>query len=166
MRTQMDGNVGARLFSLDNLRIYLTVLVIVHYVTLAYGGAGSWAVRDPGVDDISPIFLSYFNAVNQTYFMSAFFLLAGYFTPSALQRKGGGKFFVDRLIRLGIPILIYTTLIINLNQMLLFALHVLFMPVGIPTMFKFFIVSLIAVPLCFGLALLIRRIPYAKQVLG
>jgi surface polysaccharide O-acyltransferase-like enzyme len=56
--------------------------------------------------------------VNQTYFMSAFFRLAGYVTPSVLQRKDAGKFFVDRLIRLGIPILIYTTLIINLNQVL------------------------------------------------
>jgi len=59
---------------------------------------------------------------------------------------------------------VFTVYIIH--QTLLFALHVLFMPVGIPTTLKVLVVSLIAVPLCFGLALLIRRIPYAKQVLG
>lgn len=118
MKTQVDAKAGARLFYLDNLRIYLTLLVIVHHATLAYGGGGSWDVKDPGVDSISPILLTYFTAVNQTYFMSAFFLLAGYFTPGPLQRKGAGQFLKDRLIRLGIPLLVYSTLIVNLNQVL------------------------------------------------
>ena len=47
--------------------------------------------------------------------MSAFFLLAGYFTPRSLEKKGSGSFLIDRLIRLGIPLLVYSTLIINLN---------------------------------------------------
>jgi glucan biosynthesis protein C len=100
-----------RLFYLDNLRIYLTVLVILHHAALAYGGAGNWDVQDPAVDDISPIFLVFFNALNQSYFMSAFFLLAGYFTPRSLESKGPRQFLLDRLIRLGIPILVYTTII-------------------------------------------------------
>ena len=36
-----------RLFYLDNLRIYLTILVILHHAALAYGGAGNWDVIDP-----------------------------------------------------------------------------------------------------------------------
>ena len=118
MKTQLDAKPGARLFYLDNLRVYLTVLVILHHASIAYGGGGAWAVKDPGMDELSPIFLTYFTVVNQTYFMSAFFLLAGYFTPYALERKGAGYFLKDRLIRLGIPILVYSTLIFNLNQVL------------------------------------------------
>jgi len=38
--------------------------------------------------------------------------------------------------------------------------------VAIPTLLKFVLVSLIAVPACFALAGLIRRIPYADRVLG
>jgi surface polysaccharide O-acyltransferase-like enzyme len=102
-----------RLYYLDNLRIYLTVLVILHHAALAYGGSGNWGVDDPAVDEISPIFLTFFNAVNQSYFMSAFFLLAGYFTPRSLEKKGPKRFLIDRLIRLGIPILVYTTIILN-----------------------------------------------------
>jgi glucans biosynthesis protein C len=104
---------------LDNLRIYLTITVIFHHGALAYGGAGNWGVIDPATDSISPIFLGFFNALNQSYFMSAFFLLAGYFTPRSLETKGVKHFLMDRLIRLGIPILVYTTLILNLNAYML-----------------------------------------------
>jgi surface polysaccharide O-acyltransferase-like enzyme len=118
MKAQKDRKSGSRLFYLDNLRIYLTILVIIQHAAIAYGGSGDWAVKDPSVDELSPIFLIFFTAVNQTYFMSAFFLLAGYFTPRSLERKGARVFFRDRLIRLGVPILVYSTLIFNLNQVL------------------------------------------------
>jgi glucan biosynthesis protein C len=115
MTEQTSTKPRTRLFYLDNLRTYLTILVILHHAALAYGGAGNWDVKDPMVDDISPIFLTFFNALNQSYFMSAFFLLAGYFTPRSLEGKGPTQFLIDRLIRLGIPILVYTTIIRNFN---------------------------------------------------
>ena len=45
----MNEKPGSRLFYLDNLRIYLTILVILHHAAIAYGGNGDWAVKDPGV---------------------------------------------------------------------------------------------------------------------
>jgi len=39
--------------------------------------------------------------------MGALFLLAGYFTPGSFDRKGTGSFLKGRLIRLGIPLLIW-----------------------------------------------------------
>jgi len=112
-----------RVYYFDNLRIYLTVLVIFHHAALAFGGMGDWGVKDPAVDDISPIFLLFFNAINQTYFMSAFFLLAGYFTPPAFERKGSILLLKDRLIRLGIPLAIYTTVIVNVTNYMLTVYH-------------------------------------------
>lgn len=70
------------------------------------------------MDELSPIFLTFFTAVNQSYFMSIFFLLAGYFTPGSFEKKGAGAFLRERLIRLGIPLVVYTTLIINFNQLI------------------------------------------------
>ncbi len=119
MAEQASAKPRTRVFYLDNLRIYLTILVILHHAALAYGGAGNWGVKDPAVDDISPIFLVFFNAVNQTYFMSAFFLLAGYFTPRSFESKGSKQFLIDRLIRLGIPIVIYTTILVSINEYIL-----------------------------------------------
>lgn len=115
VQTKQDSKSKVRMFFLDNLRIFLTILVILHHTAIAYGGAGDWMIKDPMVDEISPIFLTFFNAINQSFFMSVFFILAGYFTPHSLEKKGIKQFLVDRLIRLGIPLLVYTTLIVNLN---------------------------------------------------
>jgi hypothetical protein len=59
---------------------------------------------------------------------------------------------------------VYTVYIIH--QTVLFVFNILFLQVDIPTIIKFPIVSLIAIPVCFGLAVLIRKIPYADRVLG
>jgi surface polysaccharide O-acyltransferase-like enzyme len=120
-----------RMNYLDNLRIYLTILLIFHHATLAYGGSGDWGIRDMITDELSPILFSVFNALNQSYFMTAFFLLAGFFTPRSLERKGARTFLLDRIIRLGIPILVYTTLIANLNDYLITKFHL-----GVPFQFR------------------------------
>ena len=116
-------NMSNRQLYLDNLRIYLTILVILHHASLTYGGSGDWVgdgnLVDPAVDAISSFLFPIFNVINQSYFMSAFFLLAGYFTPRSFDRKGSWHFLKDRLTRLGIPILIYTTIIININAYML-----------------------------------------------
>ena len=39
--------------------------------------------------------------------MGFFFLLAGYFTPASLERKGYGRFIGDRFLRLGMPLLAF-----------------------------------------------------------
>jgi glucan biosynthesis protein C len=49
-----------------------------------------------------------FALFNQAWFMGAFFLIAGYFTPGSFDRKGSGSFLKDRLLRLGIPLIIFT----------------------------------------------------------
>jgi hypothetical protein len=52
-----------------------------------------------------------FSAINGPYVLGFFYLIAGYFTPGAYDRKGPGPFFKTRIIRLGIPLLIYVFLI-------------------------------------------------------
>jgi fucose 4-O-acetylase-like acetyltransferase len=115
MKAGTKVETRSRLSYLDNLRIGLTILVILHHTAIAYGGTGGWGVKDPAVDPISPIFLTIFNALNQSYFMTAFFLVSGYFAPRSYDRKGARSFLSSRLVRFGIPILIYTTLVININ---------------------------------------------------
>ncbi len=94
----------ARNYFIDHLRIVLTVLVVFHHAANTYGAVGGWywrAVEAPSL----PLIL--FGTVNQAFFMGFFFLLAGYFTPPAFDRKGGAQFFADRAVRLGIPLLFY-----------------------------------------------------------
>ena len=100
-----------RIFYIDNIRLFLTILVILHHVAVAYGGIGGWPLKEDPTDAISPIILTLFNAINQSFFLSFFYMLSGYFVPGSCDKKGPAKFIKDRLIRLGIPLLVYTTLI-------------------------------------------------------
>ncbi|RBQ17608.1 acyltransferase [Spongiactinospora rosea] len=95
-----------RLHYIDNLRTALTVLVVLHHVAVTYGNIPAWYHFEPA-RDASGVALDIFVAVNQAFFMGFFFLIAGMFTPGAHDRKGGRGFLRDRLIRLGIPLLVY-----------------------------------------------------------
>lgn len=95
------------MYYIDNIRVYLTILVILHHVAIAYGGSGDWLLKEPPTDSISPIIFLLFTALNQSYFMSFFFILAGYFSPRSLEKKGPASFMKGRLIRLGIPMIFY-----------------------------------------------------------
>jgi peptidoglycan/LPS O-acetylase OafA/YrhL len=91
--------------AIDHLRIVLTALVILHHCAIVYGGSGGWYWRQE--PNASNRLLLWFNAVNQSYFMGFFFLLAGYYTPNSYDRKGAWPFLADRLRRLGLPLLGY-----------------------------------------------------------
>lgn len=100
-----------RILFVDNIRILLTILIVLHHVAVAYGGSGGWPLKEAPSDPISPIILFLFNAINQSYVLSLFFLLAGYFVPRSYDKKGPIRFVRDRLIRLGVPLLFFTALI-------------------------------------------------------
>lgn len=103
-----------RLYYLDNVRVILTVLVLVHHTAITYGADGSWVYKDVEPSNglsITAIILTLFTAINQSFFMGLFFFLSGYFTPPSYERKGPAVFLKDRLIRLGIPLVFYTFLI-------------------------------------------------------
>ncbi len=93
---------------IDRLRVVMTALVILHHTALTYGAIGGWFWRElqPSAA-LSSRLLILFCTTNQAYFMGFFFLLAGYFTPLSLERKGYARFLCDRLLRLGIPLLAF-----------------------------------------------------------
>lgn len=97
-----------RLFFVDNLRILLTVLVIVFHLAITYGSPiGDWQYKESQAGAIEGIFYTTFVAAGQAFSMGFFFLIAGYFTPGSLDRKGMGTFLRDRMLRLGAPLLFY-----------------------------------------------------------
>ena len=95
-----------RLYGLDNLRAALIVLVILHHIALVYGAVAPFYYQEPPFDDpLAFLLLAVFVLLNQSWFMGALFLLAGYFTPGSFDRRGPASFVKARLIRLGIPVL-------------------------------------------------------------
>jgi glucan biosynthesis protein C len=96
-----------RLYFIDNLRILLITLIMMIHLSISYGGEGSWYYKEGRADTLSAILLTWHNATVQAFSMGLFFLISGYFTPGSYDRKGPRRFFKDRLLRLGIPILCY-----------------------------------------------------------
>jgi peptidoglycan/LPS O-acetylase OafA/YrhL len=97
---------------IDRLRSVMTAMVILHHTAITYGAPGGWfyyELKPSG--SLSSLLLLLFVATNQAYFMGFFFLLAGYFTPASLERKGYAHFIGDRFLRLGLPLLVFTLIL-------------------------------------------------------
>ena len=101
---------STRLFFVDHLRAFLIILVIMHHLAITYGASGTWVYHDT-TNALTALLLTILTTTDQAFFMGLFFLISAYFTPGAYDRKGTGPFLRDRLLRLGIPLLIYDILI-------------------------------------------------------
>jgi peptidoglycan/LPS O-acetylase OafA/YrhL len=93
---------------IDALRASLTLLVVFHHAAITYGAQGSWFYIEVEPSKApSSIVLTLFSAYNQAFFMGLFFLIAGSLTPPAIARRGAAGFLRERLIRLGLPLVIF-----------------------------------------------------------
>jgi peptidoglycan/LPS O-acetylase OafA/YrhL len=100
--------MAQREFYVDRLRTVMTAFVILHHTAITYGAIGGWWWQEIQPNGSLPsMLLILFCTTNQAYFMGFFFLLAGYFTPASLERKGYARFLGDRFIRLGLPLLAF-----------------------------------------------------------
>ncbi len=98
--------MAARLGYVDTIKGLVVGGVIVAHAGMTYGLVGSWPYREtPMLSLPTPLAVLFGAAV--TVGMSVLFLLAGLFTPPAVDRKGERRFLGDRLRRLGIPIAVY-----------------------------------------------------------
>lgn len=99
---------AGRLVFVDNLRVLLTIQVLLFHLMIIYAGTGSWFYEEGREDFITGALGAWFVAASQAYFMGLFLLISAYFVPGAYDRKGPGHFLKDRLIRLGIPLAVYS----------------------------------------------------------
>ena len=111
----MTESKKSRFLFLDNIKVLFTILVIFQHVRVTYGGSGVWYyIEAPPTDLFSIIFfitLSSIGGLFQASLMGLFFLIGGYFTPKSYDRKGVRSFWKERLLRLGIPLLLYIVLV-------------------------------------------------------
>lgn len=111
VHTQRQPGKPARMLYVDNLRLLFTILVILHHVSLTYAAHSGWYYYETLQDPFTNLFLNILMAVNRTWVLGCFFMISGYFTPGALDRKGVWPFVKDRLIRIGIPLLLFSLII-------------------------------------------------------
>jgi len=100
----MQDKQGGRLYYLDNIKISLVLLVIVHHVGQAYGPTGGFWHYQSNLGESIPTLYRFFG-VNAAFFMGCLFLISGYFFPMSYDRNNGRGFLQKRLIRFGLPLL-------------------------------------------------------------
>lgn len=111
--------------ALGNLRAFVTLLVLLHHAVLAYHPfappAGPsltmmpfWRAF-PVVDADRWSGATWIAGVNDTFFMALMFLLAGLFVWPSLQRKGAAAYARDRVLRLGLPLVVALLLLSPLS---------------------------------------------------
>ena len=108
-----------RHYYFDNLKVFLTVIVVVHHTACAFVGT-SWFYGLGNFDGNT--FKFFGNAtllLNQSYFMSLFFFISGYFIPPSYDKKTEYEFMLNKSKRLGIPFYLFSCIV---NPLLIFTL--------------------------------------------
>jgi fucose 4-O-acetylase-like acetyltransferase len=83
-------------------------MVVAHHAGQAYGPTGGvWVLKDEASAD----WLGEFFFINASYMMGLYFFISGYFMMFSLGRKSNNQFIKERLVRLGIPFLVFTFLV-------------------------------------------------------
>jgi glucans biosynthesis protein C len=101
-----------RLAYLDNLRTMLITAIVLGHLSVTYGVDADWIYYEGGeVSPLASMLVLMVVVIGISFAMGLFFIIAGYFTPAAYDRKGTWRFLADRFKRLGIPWLIYEILI-------------------------------------------------------
>jgi fucose 4-O-acetylase-like acetyltransferase len=104
-----DSSIQAgKIAYIDNLKVVLTVLVVLHHTFITYGAPGGWYYSEKTTQATTQIFMTVFVATNQSFFMGFFFFISAYFTESSYQKKGATRFIADKVKRLGIPLVFYS----------------------------------------------------------
>ena len=91
----------------DDLKVWLVVGVIAAHAVAAWTANEGWVLEEPPVREPWLTLLSLASLVAVLFGMATFFLIAGAFTPPSLDRKGNRRFVLDRLLRLGVPLLFF-----------------------------------------------------------
>jgi fucose 4-O-acetylase-like acetyltransferase len=87
VRGGRETAAAERLAYLDNLRVLLIVLVVLHHLGETYTDVSEWYYEEPPSGAVSSVVLLFVMAASQSFFMGMFFLIAGYFARRRTSRR-------------------------------------------------------------------------------
>lgn len=121
--TEVERWASSRHLYVDNLKVLLIAAIIAGHGLASYAALELWSYADVREVTLSPItegVLFSLLAPFGLFMIPLLFLVAGLLTPPSVQRKGPGRYARDRLVRLGIPFVVFVGL---LWPLLLYALY-------------------------------------------
>lgn len=151
-----------RLAWLDNVRVWLTALVLAHHAALTYSDLPIWPYWEQPRDG-SALALDALVGTNQMWFMGLFFLISGFFVPGGVDRHGVAGFVRGRLIRLGVPFLLFLIVLSPIYRYPGWAAYGRPQGQGLPT---YLVTNFDPGPLWFVAVLLIFSLAYAAVRAG
>ena len=105
-------STASRLPWIDHLRTTAIVLVVNMHACVTYSHVGDWyMMADPEPTMAAKVPFIVWQGLLQSFFMGLLFFLAAYFAAGSLARRGPGGFVRERLVRLGLPALLYMLVI-------------------------------------------------------
>ncbi len=109
--TELEKWASTRRPYLDNLKVVLIAAIIVIHAVLGYASIVEvWTYtefREVTLATATQVVLFVLVSPFAFFLIALLFLVAGLLTPSSLERKGTGRFLRDRLLRLGVPFVVY-----------------------------------------------------------
>ena len=106
-----------RLLYIDNLRWSAISMVVVMHAAVTYSPFGEWYYREhPELSLGATIAFAAYQSFQHAVAMGLLFGIAGFFSAGAVARNGVRSFIRERLQRLGLPLLLYMTLIGPLTE--------------------------------------------------
>ena len=103
-----------RVVPIDNLKAILVAWIIAGHAMLGYAAIGGWPYDEVSETTLPPqveLVLAALVGPTALFVIGTFFFLSGLFAPSNIARHGPAGFFRQRLVRLGLPWLLFTLLI-------------------------------------------------------
>ena len=103
-----------RLVPIDNLKAVLVAWIIAGHAMLGYAAIGGWPYDEVSETTLPPqleLVLVVLVGPTALFVIGTFFFLSGLFAPNNIVRHGPAGFLRQRLLRLGLPWLLFTLLI-------------------------------------------------------
>ncbi|WP_409304283.1 acyltransferase family protein [Peribacillus sp. SCS-155] len=96
-----ENNVSKRYVDLDYIRVIVTVLVVLYHCTM-FVNPFPWHIKN---NELDSSYILGFGLMVGTWFMPIFFAISGISTFHALQKRSSKEFVLERIVRLGLPII-------------------------------------------------------------
>ena len=96
---------------MDNLRIVLISGVIVAHAATAYVVDVGWYYEERTTSELTQTVLSFPVFLGGIFGLGPLLVMAGWLSVSSLRRRGTSGFVRARLVRLGVPLLLFLSLI-------------------------------------------------------
>jgi hypothetical protein len=105
---------GIRLPYLDNLRTVMIAWIIAGHALLGYTAIGGWPydeVHETTFATGTELALAVVLGPTALFVIGTFFFLSGLVGQAVMERRGPARFAADRLLRLGVPFVIFMALV-------------------------------------------------------